>query len=180
MTPTELKSWLCVALVLIGAQKGAAADVSEVSGKWYSVLIASDHREKIEENGSLRVLAERINILQDSSMSGKFHTIVNGECVAHELVADPTEEEGVYTVEYDGHNVLRILDMVSDEYVIFYDMNENNGESTQVMELHGRRPDVSSAVRKKFVRLCQEHGIVKENILDLTKTDRCLQARDQA
>lgn len=30
MTPTELKSWLCVALVLIGAQKGAAADVSEV------------------------------------------------------------------------------------------------------------------------------------------------------
>lgn len=24
---------------------------------------------------------------------------VNGECVAHELVADPTEEEGVYTVE---------------------------------------------------------------------------------
>lgn len=38
----------------------------------------------------------------------------------------------------DGHNVLRILDMVSDEYVIFHLKNENNGESTQVMELYGR------------------------------------------
>lgn len=38
--------------------------------------------------------------------------------------------------------------------------------------LTGRRPDVSSEIRKKFVRLCQEHGIVKENILDLTKTGK--------
>ncbi|XP_058528504.1 allergen Fel d 4-like isoform X2 [Ochotona princeps] len=172
--------WLCVALVLIGAQKEAAADVSEVSGYWYSVLLASDHRDKIEENGSMRVFVERIDILEDSSLSVKFHTIDNGQCAAHELVCDPTEEEGVYTVEYNGHNVFRILDMVSDEYVIFYLKNGDNGEGFHLMELYGRGPDVRSEIREKFVQLCQEYGIVKENILDLTKTDRCLQARDQA
>ncbi|XP_040818800.1 lipocalin Can f 6.0101-like [Ochotona curzoniae] len=172
--------WLCVALALIGAQKGAAADVSEVSGKWYSVLIASDHREIIEENGSMRLFVNLIDVLKNSSLSFVFHAIENGQCAEVVLVCDPTEKEGVYSVEYDGHNVFHIIDMVSDEYVIFHLKNENNGESTQVMELYGRRPDVSSEIRKKFVRLCQKHGIVKKNILDLTKTDRCLQARDQA
>lgn len=38
--------------------------------------------------------------------------------------------------------------------------------------LTGRRPDVRSEIRKKFVRLCQKHGIVKKNILDLTKTGK--------
>ncbi|XP_040819283.1 major urinary protein 4-like isoform X1 [Ochotona curzoniae] len=172
--------WLCVALALVGAQKEAAADVSEISGEWYSILLSSDDREKIEENGSMRVFARRIDVLEDSSLSVKFHAIVNGECVAHELVADPTEEEGVYTVEYDGHNVFHIIDADPDEYVIFYVKNDNNGEGYQLIHLLGREPDVSSEIREKFVQLSQEHGIVKENILDLTKTDRCLQARDQA
>lgn len=38
--------------------------------------------------------------------------------------------------------------------------------------LTGRGPDVSSEIREKFVQLSQEHGIVKENILDLTKTGK--------
>lgn len=38
--------------------------------------------------------------------------------------------------------------------------------------LTGRGPDVSSEIREKFVQLSQERGIVKENILDLTKTGK--------
>ncbi|KAG3287739.1 hypothetical protein H1C71_011355, partial [Ictidomys tridecemlineatus] len=29
----------------------------------------------------------------------------------------------------------------------------------------------------KFVTVCEKYGIVKENILDLTTVDRCIQAR---
>ncbi|XP_040860502.1 major urinary protein 20-like [Ochotona curzoniae] len=106
--------------------------------------------------------------------------VENGQCAAHELVADPTEEEGEYSFEYNGHNVFRILDIVSDEYLIYILKNGNNGDGFRLMGLYGRGPDVSSEIREKYVQLSQEHGIVKENILDLTKTDRCLQARDQA
>ncbi|KAL4684074.1 hypothetical protein H8959_021768 [Pygathrix nigripes] len=41
-----------------------------------------------------------------------------------------------------------------------------------------RTPDVSSQLKERFVKYCEEHGIVKENIFDLTKVDCCLQARD--
>uniref|UniRef100_A0A8C6S0H2 Major urinary protein 4-like n=2 Tax=Nannospalax galili TaxID=1026970 RepID=A0A8C6S0H2_NANGA len=30
----------------------------------------------------------------------------------------------------------------------------------------------------EFGQLCQQHGITKENIFDMTKADRCLQAQD--
>lgn len=36
-----------------------------------------------------------------------------------------------------------------------------------------REPDVSLKLKEKFVKYCQEHGIVKENILDLTKVGKC-------
>ncbi|XP_058528708.1 lipocalin Can f 6.0101-like isoform X1 [Ochotona princeps] len=172
--------WLCVALILIGAQKEAAADVSELSGKWYTVLLASDHREIIEENGSMRMFVKQVDILKNSSLSYIYHIIENGQCAAHELVCDPTEEEGEYSFEYNGHNVFHILDIVSDEYLIYFLKNGDNGDGFHLMGLYGRGPDVRSEIREKYVQLCQEHGIVKENILDLTKTDRCLQARDQA
>nr|C0HJA9.1 RecName: Full=Odorant-binding protein 3; AltName: Full=Odorant-binding protein III; Short=OBP-III [Oryctolagus cuniculus] len=37
------------------------SEVSQISGEWYSVLLASDHREKIEYNGSMRVFVEYIH-----------------------------------------------------------------------------------------------------------------------
>uniref|UniRef100_G1U400 Lipocalin/cytosolic fatty-acid binding domain-containing protein n=2 Tax=Oryctolagus cuniculus TaxID=9986 RepID=G1U400_RABIT len=174
--------WLCLGLILICAPKRGDAhshsEVSQISGEWYSVLLASDHREKIEENGSMRVFVEYIHVWKNSSLSFKFHTPVNGKCTELFLTCDPTEDNHVYTVEYDGHNVFSILDMVPDDYIIFHLINHNNGESFQLMELYGRGLDVRSDIREKFVQLCQERGIVEENILDLTKVDRCLYARD--
>ena len=32
----------------------------------------------------------------------------------------------------------------------------------------GRKPELSSNIKEKFVDLCKKHGIVEENILDLT------------
>ncbi|VTJ84455.1 Hypothetical predicted protein [Marmota monax] len=115
-------------------------DPSKYSGEWYSILLASDHKEKIEENGSMRVFVEYIHALKNSSLGFKFHIIINGVCAEIEFVCDKTEEDGVYSVEC-------------------------------------RAPDVSSELKQKFVNVSEKYGIVKENILDLTTVDRCIQAR---
>ncbi|KAM4876464.1 uncharacterized protein RHO17_006304 [Thomomys bottae] len=143
-------------------------------GLWYSILLASDEKATIEENGSMRVFVDSIDVLKNSSLLFKFHTIVNGQCTEIVLACNKTEKDGVYSVKYDGQNVFGIADVEYDEYVIILLKNENN---FQLAELYGRKPDVRTEIKEKFVDFCEKHGIVEENIVDLTKVDRCLQAR---
>ncbi|XP_037058509.1 major urinary protein 20-like [Peromyscus leucopus] len=150
----------------------------KIEGKWYSVGLASDKREMIEEDGSMRVFVEDIHVFENSSIGFKLYTKINGVCTGLYLVCDETEKDGEYFVEYDGYNTFNMLDTDYDEYIIFHLRNVNNGETFQLMELYGREPDLSSKIKEKFAELCKKHGIVEENILDLTEADRCLQARD--
>uniref|UniRef100_M0QSB2 Desmallipin-6 n=1 Tax=Desmodus rotundus TaxID=9430 RepID=M0QSB2_DESRO len=175
---------LCLGLTLVCAQNQQGQDVvtcnldiSQISGEWYTILLASEVREMIEENGSMRLFLEYIQDLDNSSMLFKFHKNINGECGELTLISDPTEEKGVYSVPYDGYNTFYIIEVVSNEYVIFHCMNFQNGKKTDIIKLHARNPDVSPELKEKFEEICRNRGIQKENILDVSNTDPCLHAR---
>nr|3KFF_A Chain A, Major urinary protein 4 [Mus musculus]3KFG_A Chain A, Major urinary protein 4 [Mus musculus]3KFH_A Chain A, Major urinary protein 4 [Mus musculus]3KFI_A Chain A, Major urinary protein 4 [Mus musculus] len=157
--------------------KGQNLNVEKINGEWFSILLASDKREKIEEHGSMRVFVEHIHVLENS-LAFKFHTVIDGECSEIFLVADKTEKAGEYSVMYDGFNTFTILKTDYDNYIMFHLINEKDGKTFQLMELYGRKADLNSDIKEKFVKLCEEHGIIKENIIDLTKTNRCLKARE--
>ncbi|XP_040597899.1 major urinary protein 20-like isoform X2 [Mesocricetus auratus] len=148
----------------------------KIQGKWHSILLASDKREMIEEHGSMRDFVEYIRLLDNSSLALKLHTIVDGECTELYLVCDKTEEDGVYII-YNEYNRFTVLDTDYADYIITHLRHIKNGETFQLMKLYGRKPKLSSNIKKKFGDLCQKHGIVKENILDLTEADHCLQAQ---
>ncbi|XP_019309705.1 allergen Fel d 4 [Panthera pardus] len=172
---------LCLGLILVCAHEEenvvrSNIDISKLSGEWYSILLATDVKEKIEENGSMRVFVKHIKALDNSSLSFVFHTKENGKCTKIFLVADKTKD-GVYSVVYDGYNVFSIVETVYDEYILLHLVNFDKKKPFQLVEFYAREPDVSQKLKEKFVKYCQEHGIVKENILDLTEVDRCLQAR---
>ena len=38
-------------------------------------------------------------------------------------------------------------------------------ETFQLMGLYGREPDLSSDIKERFAKLCEEHGILRENII---------------
>nr|XP_012624362.1 major urinary protein 4-like isoform X2 [Microcebus murinus] len=151
-----------------------------ISGDWYSIYLASDNKEKIEENGSMRFFVERIYVLEHSSLYFKLHTIVNGECSEVPFVCDSTGKDGECSSDYNGHIVAHILETDYVGYLIYHAENCNNEGKSQIMALYGREPDVSPSVKAKFLEYCRAHGIAQENILDLTKINRCLQARDNA
>nr|XP_048315181.1 major urinary protein 4-like [Myodes glareolus] len=140
----------------------------KIEGEWYSVGLASDKREIIEEHGSMRVFVEHIHVFKNSSLAFQYHTIINGECTELYLVCDKTEKDGEYYVKYDGDNIFKVLAADYDDYIILHLRNINNGETFKLMELYGRKPELSSNIKGKFVDLCKKHGIVEENILDLT------------
>ncbi|XP_051043822.1 major urinary protein 20 [Phodopus roborovskii] len=142
----------------------------KIDGEWYTIGLASDKREKIEEHGSMRVFVEYIHFLKNSSLAFKFHTIVNGECTQLYLVCDKTEEDGVYVVNYDGYNIFTILDVDYDRYIILQLRNVKTGETFQLMELYGRTPELSSNIKENFGDISKMYGIPEENIFDLTKS----------
>ncbi|XP_008706189.1 lipocalin Can f 6.0101 isoform X2 [Ursus maritimus] len=183
-SPAKMKLLvLCLGLILVCAHEEGNDvvrrnfDVSKISGYWYSVLLASDVREKIEENGSMRVFVNHIEVLSNSSLFFNMHIKVDGKCTELALLSDKTEKDGDYSVEYDGYNVFRIVETDYTDYIIFHLVNFNEKDSFQLIELYAREPDTSEEVKKNFVEYCQKHGIVKENIFNLTEVDRCLQAR---
>lgn len=149
----------------------------QISGEWYSIFLASDVKEKIEENGSMRVFVDLIRALDNSSLYAEYQTKVNGECTEFSVVADKTEEDGVYSVKYDGYNVLRISEFGNNEHMILYLVNFDKDRPFQLLEFYAREPDVSPEIKEEFVKIVQKQGIVKENIIDLTQTDRCFQLR---
>ncbi|XP_063117362.1 major urinary protein-like, partial [Rattus norvegicus] len=102
---------------------------------------------------------------------------VNGKCRELYLVAYKTPKDGEYFVEYDGGNTFNILKTDYDRYVMFHLVNFKDGETFQLMNLFGRTKDLSSDIKEKFAKLCVAHGITRENIIDVTKTNRCLQAQ---
>eukprot|EP00072_Mus_musculus_P073745 XP_017175508.1 PREDICTED: major urinary protein 5 isoform X1 [Mus musculus] len=174
---------LCLGLTLVcvhaeeASSTGRNFNVEKINGKWFSILLASDKREKIEEHGTMRVFVEHIDVLENS-LAFKFHTVIDEECTEIYLVADKTEKAGEYSVTYDGFNTFTILKTDYDNYIMFHLINKKDEENFQLMELFGREPDLSSDIKEKFAKLCEEHGIVRENIIDLSNANRCLQARE--
>ncbi|XP_006900914.1 PREDICTED: salivary lipocalin-like [Elephantulus edwardii] len=135
-------------------------DMAKASGKWYSILLSSDQKEKIEENGSMRVFVEFMQVLDSSSLFFKFHTINPEMC-------------SVFSID-DGNNKFKALEADYNKYIIFHLINDNDGNPFQLMELYGRDEDISSEIKEKFVEYCKQYGIPEENIIDLTKVARAV------
>uniref|UniRef100_A0A8C6HN03 Major urinary protein 6 n=1 Tax=Mus spicilegus TaxID=10103 RepID=A0A8C6HN03_MUSSI len=163
--------------VLVGLHRKQNVVSCMINGEWYTIILASDKREKIEEHGSMRIFVEHIHVLENS-LGFKFQSVTDEKCSEIFLVADKTEKAGEYSVTYDGFNKFTVLKTDYDNYIMFHLINEMNGETFQLMSLYGREPDLNSDIKERFVKLCEEHGIIRENIIDVTKTNRCLQARE--
>ncbi|XP_066218861.1 lipocalin Can f 6.0101-like [Saccopteryx leptura] len=176
---------LCLGLTLVCAHEGghhevvtSNFDMSKVSGEWYTIMVASDVREKIEENGNLRIFVENTQELANSSLLFTFQRKENEECVHFTILLHPTQMNGVYSTIYDGYDLFNMVEGDYNEYLINYVSNFKNDKETQYMELFGRKPDVSPKLKKRFEELCLKQGIPKENILDVTNADRCLHSRN--
>uniref|UniRef100_A0A8C2LB49 Lipocalin/cytosolic fatty-acid binding domain-containing protein n=1 Tax=Cricetulus griseus TaxID=10029 RepID=A0A8C2LB49_CRIGR len=154
---------LCLDLTIVCVH---AEGKSSLSGKkfnpeQYTIGLACDKREKIEEQGSMRVFVEYIHVFKNSSLAFKFHTIISEVC-------------SISSTDH-GYNVLNLLATDSDDFVVKNFINIKTGRRV-TLECYGRKPELSSNIKENSGDLCEKHGIVKENILDLT--ERCVAARE--
>ncbi|KAG8508599.1 Lipocalin Can f 6.0101 [Galemys pyrenaicus] len=187
---------LCLGLTLVCAWQPKSPvvrsnfDLSRITGNWYSVLLASDQKDKITENGSMRIFVKSMDVWENGTLYLVYHAKENGVCVEFPLICDKTENNGEFSLQYDGYNVFRVVETDYMNYLMFHLVNTNNGKTFQTMELYGkapsyphilmantqksvavptgRKPNVGPKLKAKFVEMCKKNGIVAENILDLT------------
>ncbi|XP_074186947.1 salivary lipocalin-like [Rhinolophus sinicus] len=175
---------LCLGLTLVWAHEEghhevvtSNFDIPKISGDWYTILLGSDVKKRIEENSVMRIFMEHIQGWDNSSLTFKFHVKIDGECIDMAGLCDQAAENGVYNVIYAGFVTFRIVEVVYSDYIIFHLISFNNEQTFQMLALFAREPDVNPELKKKFGKICQKYGITEENIVDLTKVDRCLHAR---
>nr|XP_013001317.1 allergen Fel d 4-like [Cavia porcellus] len=175
---------LCLGLMLLCTQgEGDEVvrgnfDLGKISGNWYTVEAASDKRQTIEEGGIMRVFLESIEPVEDSALYFTFWIHASGECKQFSFTSNRVAE-GVYTDEYEGYNVFRLVETDYTNYIILQLRNFKAEGSFQLLQLYGREPDVSGEIKTKFEDFCHKNGIGEGNIIDMTTVDRCLQARGE-
>ncbi|XP_044515611.1 trichosurin-like [Gracilinanus agilis] len=140
----------------------------QLSGHWHTVGLASSNRSLIEEEGPFRNFIQNITV-EHGNLNGIFLTRKNGQCILLSLIALKTEKAGCFKLNYYGTNKIYYESSKSDEYVIFILYNHHKGNMNIVANLFGRTPDLSDEIKKKFEKMCENHGIRKDEILDLTK-----------
>ncbi|XP_036607714.1 major urinary protein-like [Trichosurus vulpecula] len=168
---------LAVGLTLVcglQAVNNNAEDSPKVTGKWFTVALASNVTSKIEEGGSLQIFVESISE-NDGIIYGYFFKRGNGKCTPFSVTVF-TVEGGQMFVQYDGDNYFTIQS-IDYEHLILILYNTKDGEVTVWGELFGRTADLSDEIKKKFEEICERFGIRKDQIRDLSKDDRCQELR---
>ncbi|XP_074141294.1 major urinary protein 4-like [Sminthopsis crassicaudata] len=147
----------------------------EITGKWYTIALASNVTSKIQKGGSLEIFVHKLYRNENNILSGDFFKKENDECT--EFTVSASQENGdQLEVEYDGQNLVTI-EHLDDESAMFALHNKKEGKNTLWMELFGRTPDLSKEKKKKFKKMCENFGILKNQIRYLSADDRCEKLR---
>ncbi|XP_072489111.1 major urinary protein-like [Notamacropus eugenii] len=164
---------LIVGLALVCGLQGLnnnAQDSPKITGTWFTVGLASNVTFKIEEGGSFRKFVKNITE-QDGVLTAAYFRRENGKCIQFSVNAYPGKD-GEMHVQYDGENVFTIQSMDSN-HLMFILYNTKDGEVTVWGELYGRTPNLPNQTKRKFEKICERFGIKKNQIIDVSKADRC-------
>ncbi|KAB0340234.1 hypothetical protein FD754_023303 [Muntiacus muntjak] len=91
---------LLLGLVCVGQEASAQPEASEITGEWYTIYMAADNKEKIEEGGPLRTYFRRLECIDNcEKLSITIFLTNNGSCTLITAVAQRAEGN-VYRIDY--------------------------------------------------------------------------------
>nr|XP_025126507.1 odorant-binding protein-like [Bubalus bubalis] len=152
-------------------QKG----LSQLSGKWITVFIASTIPEKIAENGPFRAyLCYLVFDDEQGTVDFYFYVKLNGEWVAKHVTGKKTKHN-TYVVEYEGENKFEVIyasDTVLVVSVVNKDKNKRCGE-IQLAAIFVKVNDIEEKALEIFKELLKLKGIEEKYIVNFFKSGDC-------
>ncbi|KAI4549978.1 hypothetical protein MJT46_019127 [Ovis ammon polii x Ovis aries] len=150
-----------------------SADLREglgsITANWYTIYMAADHKEKIEEGGPLRTYFRQFECIDNcEKMSITFILTNYNSCTLITVVAQRAEEN-VYHVDYMGKNSVQLIP-ASESMLVFYAENFDGEKTTKVTYALGKGDSLSQEDIQKYEEINNERGIPNENTEDGSNT----------
>ncbi|KAG5193248.1 hypothetical protein JEQ12_019609 [Ovis aries] len=162
------------ARIVKGTQNSAdlREGLGSITANWYTIYMAADHKEKIEEGGPLRTYFRQFECIDNcEKMSITFILTNYNSCTLITVVAQRAEEN-VYHVDYMGKNSVQLIP-ASESMLVFYAENFDGEKTTKVTYALGKGDSLSQEDIQKYEEINNERGIPNENTEDGSNTDNC-------
>ncbi|XP_062937705.1 uterocalin-like [Cynocephalus volans] len=155
---------LAVGLTLLGSPQALHMGLQDpnfnenlISGKWFSVALASNNLHCVEEKGNMRFFIHDIQVKHKSLQFHHFQMKVweegsgqapriNGKCVPVMMTARKTKKKFQYVMRHAGHNLVFLEKVDPKCFVIFCTHKQQHRKETVVVELYSRTPTASQNV----------------------------------
>ncbi|KAM3860421.1 lipocalin-like [Diretmus argenteus] len=167
---------------------GACADVmpakdfklDRMAGKWYMVGLASNAEWFVNHMALMKMGTANLLPTAGGDLDLSYANLnADGTCWRMTNLAKKTETPGRFTFHshsWNNDNDMRIVEVEYEEYALVHTIKTKDGVSEILNNLYSRTPEVSSVVKQKFTQLCQESGILADNISIRPKNAECPEA----
>ncbi|XP_054451558.1 odorant-binding protein-like [Pteronotus mesoamericanus] len=169
----RMKVLLLTLLLSLVCANLSTTDLSQFSGEWKSLYVASNNPMMTNENGPFLCFNREINFERaNNNISFDYFLKVNGECVQQYLPG--TRIEGnVFTLNYEGITLYK-LTYASETSLVGYFINvDENNEVSIITMMYGKSYHVNELGFEKFKELTREKNIPQENIVDYANLEDC-------
>ncbi|XP_054440986.1 odorant-binding protein-like [Pteronotus mesoamericanus] len=166
-----MKALLLTLLGLVCADL-STTDLSQISGEWKTLYIATNTPEKTTKNGPFRHTAHIINYdAENGDVTYHIFARANGQCL-EEYAHGKWVEGNVFVLKYEGAT-LSVFTDISEDSLVGYNVNVEDNVVSILTFLFSKSNHANDQDFEKFKELTQKMDIPEGNILDFTNIEDC-------
>ncbi|KAL8174231.1 UNVERIFIED_CONTAM: hypothetical protein K2H54_040663 [Gekko kuhli] len=139
-------------------------DIQQFSGKWYPIALVMD-RERLK---NIEVLDNIAQPSDNGDLLLRVHYYQDGACGTNDIQFLQTDEPGKFTIA-GGLSTMRIVEIDYSSYCIFH----IEAAGSNILHLYSREPQVSDAVKEKYMNHITSMQFPADNIHYEKRTGEC-------
>ncbi|XP_044906397.1 odorant-binding protein-like isoform X2 [Felis catus] len=147
-------------------------NLTQLSGEWNTLLVAATNFDKIS-NGPFHGYMRKVDVdIPNGRMVFKFSVMMNGLCTEKSAVGTIGRDK-IINIGYAGQNNFKILHYTLHSIIVHNVNVDSEGTTTEILGLLGKRLHPDDNDFAKFRELMRENNIPEENLIDMSKTEKC-------
>uniref|UniRef100_A0A8C3RCS6 Prostaglandin-H2 D-isomerase n=1 Tax=Cyanoderma ruficeps TaxID=181631 RepID=A0A8C3RCS6_9PASS len=159
------------------AQLGLSGGCVQLTGRWYSIGMASNSNWFKEKRHLMKMCTTIISTTAEGNLEVTSTYPKGDQCVTRNSLYTTTEQPGrfSYTSPRWGskHNI-HVVDTNYKEYaLVATQISKSTGSSIMVL-LYSRTKELSPERLEMFTQFSREQGLTDDEILILPQTDKCM------
>ncbi|XP_008331410.2 lipocalin [Cynoglossus semilaevis] len=155
-------------------------NLQEMAGKWYLIGFATNAQWFTQRTGNMNMGTALFTPSTNGDLDVSYASLrTDGTCWRMKNQAKKTDVSGKFSYTSDnwgGEYDMLLVEVKYDEYALTHTIKTNEGDTTVINKLYGRRADLGPDLLEKFKQFSTGTGILPENIAILPNNGECQEA----